>query len=57
MQVEQFDAQLQRMLRQKPEKASAIKSKPGKPGPIIPKPQTVSDSRQANDDSADRTAP
>lgn len=37
---EQFDALLQRMLRQKPEKTSTIKGKPGKPVPIIPKSET-----------------
>jgi hypothetical protein len=37
---EQFDALLQRMLKQNPEKTSAIKGKPGKPTPIISKPQS-----------------
>ena len=37
---EKFDALLRRMLKQKPEKTSAIKGKPGKPAPIIPKPQS-----------------
>ena len=36
----QFDDLLQRMLKQKPEKTSAIKGKSGKPAPIIPKPQS-----------------
>ena len=38
MQVEkdQFDALLQKMLKQKPEKTSAIKGKPGNLEPIIP---------------------
>ena len=33
---EQFDALLQRMLQQKPEKTSAIKGKPGNLEPIVP---------------------
>jgi hypothetical protein len=33
---EQFDALLQKMLQQKPEKTSAIKGKPGSTEPIIP---------------------
>jgi hypothetical protein len=37
---EKFDDLLQRMLQQKPEKTSTIKGKPGKPAPIIPKPQS-----------------
>ena len=32
---DQFDALLQKMLQQKPEKTSAIKGKPGNKGPII----------------------
>ena len=36
---EQFDALLQRMLQQKPEKTTAIKGKPGNQGPIIPAPK------------------
>ena len=36
---EQFDALLQKMLRQKPEKTSAIKGKPGNQEPIIPAPK------------------
>jgi hypothetical protein len=36
---EKFAALLQKMLKQKPEKTSAIKGKPGNKGPIIaPKP-------------------
>ena len=35
---EKFDDLLQKMLKQKPEKTSAIKGKPGSTGPIIPAP-------------------
>jgi hypothetical protein len=37
---DQFDALLQKMLKQSPEKTSAIKGKPGNLEPIIPAPKT-----------------